>query len=88
LKSDFHLFYSLNDVLDKNNKVIDKYLGFEADFLINYQINKELGLEFGYSFLLPSKSMEVIKNVSNINPFQQWSYLQVTYKPEFFKFIK
>lgn len=88
IRSDFHIFYSLNNLFNKDNKIIDKYLGFETDLLLNYQINKELGLELGYSFLIPSKSMETIKSIENINPFQQWTYLQLTYKPEFFKFIK
>lgn len=83
LRSDFHLFYSQNKILNAQNNVIDSYLGYENDLSVRYKHNGFTTLDFGFSYMLAEKSMETIKGGnSEITPI--WSYLMITFKPELF----
>ena len=84
--SNFHYFASAQNLV-KSGESLNKTLGFEHDILFNYNPHKIIGLEIGYSYLLPTESLEYIKNTTT-NKFNQWAYVQLTIKPEFFKFSK
>ncbi|MCB9201456.1 MAG: alginate export family protein [Flavobacteriales bacterium] len=80
LKADAHVFMLQNTVLDKNYNVINPYLGFENDLSIQYKINEFTTLDYEFSYMLPTSSMEVLKG-GNHNLLPIWSYLMITFKP-------
>ncbi|MBK0371065.1 alginate export family protein [Flavobacterium agrisoli] len=83
IRSDFHLFYLQNKVLDNTLKPVNSYLGFENDLSLHYKWNSFTMVDFGFSYMAPTKSMEVLKNGdSGLTPV--WSYVMVTFKPELF----
>jgi hypothetical protein len=65
----------------------NKYLGTEADFVFNYDPLNYIGIEAGYSFMLASHQMELLKKTEN-GKFPQWAYLQITINPTLFKWSK
>jgi hypothetical protein len=83
LRTDTHLFYSQNKVLNTKEQVINPYLGFENDLSLKFKFNDISTLDFGFSCLLASKSMEIIRGgKSNTTPI--WTYLIITFNPEIF----
>jgi hypothetical protein len=83
LRSDFHLFYSENKILDSQKQVVDSYLGYENDLSLQYKYNNFTNVNFGFSYMLVEKSMETLKG-GNSNATPVWSYLMITFKPELF----
>jgi hypothetical protein len=83
VRPQLHQFYLQNKYVYKG-EVINKYLGFEADLLLNYKPNSFTDLEIGYSTMLPETSMEIIKGVSN-SVIPHWVYVMITVKPVFFE---
>jgi hypothetical protein len=79
-RADGHIFLSEKDFISKN-QVIDKYLGFENDLLLIYKPNNFTTLQLGYSYLLPTESMNIIKKGSGIERWQDWAFLMITFKP-------
>jgi hypothetical protein len=84
LRADGHLFYSQNDFV-RNETVIPKFLGFENDLLFTFRANSFTELQAGYSYLLPTQSMEYIKGSGNYKNWQDWAFLMITFTPELFK---
>jgi len=81
LRADFHSFHSQNNFVDAG-KLINKYLGFENDLLLIYQANKATQIQMGFSYALPTNSLEIIKKKGNSALFQTWGFLMLTFKPE------
>ena len=87
LRADGHLFYTQNNVLDKNAAIINSYLGFENDLSLKYKFNDYTTLDFGFSYMLAEKSMETLKGGdSSKTPI--WGMCMITFKPELFNFKK
>lgn len=84
LRADSHLFYLQNKVLDKNNVLLDPYLGFENDLSIKVKANSYTTVDLGFSYMLAEKSMETLKG-GNADRVPVWAYLMVTFKPELFE---
>ncbi|MCU0448674.1 MAG: alginate export family protein [Bernardetiaceae bacterium] len=65
---------------------LNNYLGSEVDLLVNYQLNKFTNLEFGYSFMRATSSLEYSKlgtlDRANLSP--TWAYLMINIRPDFF----
>ncbi len=81
LRVDAHVFLSHSDFTYKN-EIIDKYLGFENDILLVYKPNDYTTLQVGYCYMLPTKSMEIIKKANfELSPWQDWAFIMVTFKP-------
>ncbi len=82
---DYHYFNLAEKQKDISGNAIDKYLGSEFDFVVNYSLNKITTLEYGFSVMAASKSMEYAKNITpnTANLTGLWSYLMITIKPEF-----
>jgi len=82
-----HYLSLANNVIDPSalNKVaINKYLGTEIDIVVNYKISNNAKIQTGYSIMLPSKSMEIIKG-GNSELTAQWAYIMFTITPNFYK---
>lgn len=83
VKLDFHAFMSENKVVDTEGLVAAPYLGTEVDLTLNYAVNKETRLDFGFSAMQATSSMEILKG-GNSNIIPVFSYLMLTWKPTFF----
>lgn len=88
---DFHTFALNKDMKKANGTVIDKQLGTEIDFLLNYQMNKFTNLEVGYSIMKATDSMPFAKGQATAdavaNTYDKtgtWAYLMVKITPDFF----
>jgi hypothetical protein len=60
-------------------------LGSEFDLVTNYALNKVTTLEYGFSVMAATKSMEYAKNITpnTAKLTGTWTYLMITIKPEF-----
>jgi hypothetical protein len=83
---DYHYFALAQDQKSVSGGALDKYLGSEVDLVTTYSLNKFTTVEWGFSVLAASKSMEYAKVIapgtSSLN--STWSFLQLNIKPEFF----
>lgn len=61
------------------------YLGTEVDFTLNYQLADFVQLNFGYSQMLASTSMEVLKG-GNKDISNNWAYLSLHFNPRIFSY--
>lgn len=82
LFAEYHYFMLQNNYFYEG-AVIDKFLGHEIDFVYKQKLKKDISLEAGYSFILGSKSLEIIKN-GNSNLWNNWFYFMITVDPAFF----
>ena len=58
---DFHLFSIDQDMKKADGTFIDKNLGNEFDFILNYNMNKFTNIELGYSIMNAKNSMAFAK---------------------------
>lgn len=82
-KLDFHAFMSESKMVDAEGIIAAPYLGTEVDLTLNYAINKETRVDFGFSAMQATSSMEILKG-GNSNIIPVFSYLMLTWKPTFF----
>jgi hypothetical protein len=56
-----------------------------VDLVTSYALNKITALEYGFSVMAATHSMEYAKNITpgTVNLTNVWSYLMITIKPEF-----
>jgi len=83
----YHNFSFTNDVIDSISesgvtKKAAAQLGSEIDLTIKYKPVSNMEVSAGYSTMLATSSMEIIKNGS-AGKFQQWAWVMLTFKPEF-----
>ena len=68
-------------------EMVDKNLGSEIDFMYTYKPQQNLSFNVGYSVMLYTESMETLKGiVPGTGNFAHFGYVQMTYKPQFFKY--
>ncbi len=82
LFGEYHYFTLQNNLVD-NGISIDKFLGHEIDFVYKQKFTKDISVEAGYSFILGSESLEIIKG-GNADLLNNWFYLMITVNPVFF----
>ncbi len=58
-------------------------LGMEIDFAANYTLSKNVSITGGYSQMLPTETLQVIKG-GNYKNSNNWAWLMLTFKPTFF----
>lgn len=82
---DYHYFSLASNMKDGSGNATNKYLGSEFDFITNYSLNKFASLEWGFSLMAATKSMEYAKSITpgTANLTGTWSYLMISIKPEF-----
>jgi hypothetical protein len=82
---DYHHFRLARDQSDVNGKAINKYLGSEIDLITNYALNKITNVEWGFSIMAATRSMEYAKAIApgtaKLNG--TWTYLMISVHPEF-----
>jgi hypothetical protein len=84
----WHYFSFTNDFADTlsvpgETLKADRYLGSEIDITFKYKASSNLELTAGYSTMFASSTMELIKGGQHTK-YQQWAWLMLTFKPEFF----
>jgi Alginate export len=82
---DYHYFSLAKDMKDVSGNAINKYLGSELDIVTTYALNKITAIEWGFSVMAASKSMEYAKGITpgTASLTGSWSYLMISIKPEF-----
>ena len=94
---DLHEFYAGNTVADELNtsQNMNRRLGTEIDFVLTYNMTKQIGIEAGYGLMLATPTMDRLKrsgsqtvgataNVPYINKkdIGNWAYLMITIRPD------
>jgi hypothetical protein len=79
-----HLFYSQAQFVYKGNP-IDKYLGFENDWRLNYKPSKITDLEVGFCWAAVTNSMTIIKKSGDTEAFPYFGYVSLKLTPTFGK---
>lgn len=82
---DYHYFSLAKNQKNTSGAPIHKYLGSEVDLVTTYALNKITTLEYGFSVMAASKSMEYAKNITpnTAKLTGLWSYLMISIKPAF-----
>ncbi len=83
LKADYHNFSTESNLADPEGKKAKKYLGSEIDLGVQIAFSKMVDLQFGYSTMFATKSMEYVTTGSHREPIH-WGWLMLTVKPVFF----
>ena len=88
---DFHLFSIDKDMKKADGTFIDKKLGNELDFLLNYNMNKFTNIELGYSMMNAKSSMAFAKGQATTDAVADtyrktgnWFYAMIRFTPDFF----
>jgi hypothetical protein len=88
---DFHLFSTDKDMKKADGTFIDKKLGNEIDFLVNYNMNKFTNIELGYSIMNAKNSMAFAKGQATTDAAADaykktgtWFYAMIRFTPDFF----
>ncbi len=87
LRADAHLFYSQYPLV-RNLVTYDRYLGFETDWSVQYKASKNIEINGGVSFFLPTKSITLLGKVRSEYDMPLWSYLMISYNPRIFEYKK
>ncbi len=80
-----YYFFSLAEDMESNGSTIDKDLGSELDFTLNYKLSKETSVQLGWATYFTSKSSEILKKQTDVDTqFPQYAYIMLTIKPQVF----
>ncbi|MFZ5941673.1 MAG: alginate export family protein [Bacteroidota bacterium] len=82
-----HYFSLANNIVDTLstpgvNQPAPKYLGTEIDLVLKYKMTSSLEIQGGYSAMLATPTMEILKGGDH-SRYQQWLWVMLTFKPEF-----
>ena len=83
VRADFHTFHLQTDYYVEDAK-IDRFLGFENDFMFSYKPNAITKLDAGFSYMLPTNSLAVVKGGGNSDYTLTWAFVSLTFKPVLF----
>jgi len=93
---DVHEFFAANKVAnvstaDLSDKMNTR-LGTELDFVLNYNLTKTIGFEFGYSVMFGTETMSALKAPvntagSNKDLTGQWAYFMINIRPDFINLL-
>jgi len=84
----YHNFRLASNVAEPANPTtpIGKGLGSEIDAVVNYNFKKDINVKAGYSVLLPTSSMQILKG-GNKNVTQDWAWLMISLNSELFRAV-
>lgn len=79
-----HLFSADGNIIDpeNNGETLDKSLGTEVDFHLNYKFSGNTTLSAGYSRMFATESMVALKG-GDADEAADWFWLMITIKPKF-----
>lgn len=78
-------FYTAAQDFQRNNEQYAKNLGQELDLNFNYKINAFIALQAGYSAYLSNANTAALKNVTNTNTLQHWTWVSLNVTPQLFR---
>ena len=84
----YHFFALQNNVIDPTYtgpdiKALKKSLGSELDLNFSWTLSKVINLKGGYSFMLPTNSLEIIQGIDpGKSNFSSWAWIMLTVKPK------
>ena len=81
-----HLFYSQSNAAFKGKGDLNKYLGFENDWRVNYKAMSFLDIESGFCWASVTNSMIAVKKSGDTKAFPYWYYLSLRFTPTIGKF--
>lgn len=81
-----HLFYSVSNAAFKGKGDLNKYLGFENDWRLNYKVMPAFEIESGFCWAAVTKSMIAIKKSGDTKAFPYFYYLSLKFTPTIGKF--
>ncbi len=64
---------------------VDDYLGTEIDLSADWSFKPTVNFSLGWSTILASDSMVLLKGGGDNDAFQHWGYFMITVKPDFIK---
>lgn len=79
----YHYFSITGDVYDGNESPVSRGLGSELDFQVDWQIMKDVKLTAGYSTMLCTETMQIVKGGSK-DSWQDWGWLTLNINPRIF----
>ncbi|MFC5538749.1 hypothetical protein ACFPQ1_30865 [Rhodocytophaga aerolata] len=88
LRADGNLFYMQYPLIYPDKSTANRYLGFENDLSYNYKISPAIDMQGGFSYLLPTASMELLNKVKDAQRIPVWSYLMISFKPRVFSWTR
>jgi hypothetical protein len=77
-----HIFYSAAKIYD-GTTLMDSNLGTEIDFTLGYSIAHDVKVSAGYSAMMATETMEVIKS-GDKDENNAWGWVMFTFKPNLF----
>jgi len=86
LRTDVHAFFTMQEVRDANNASVNKWMAIENDWLLNLKINEATMLEWGVCWLVPERSMVLVKGDGVEGKINYWIYASITFSPELFRY--
>jgi len=85
IKAFYHLFSTEQKVADPNGGYYDKSLGSALDVMFIKGFSKEVKLQIGLSYAMPSETLKVFKTGGTNTETPVWAWTMLTIKPTFFK---
>ncbi len=79
--ADLHLFWGMNPFKANNAVQTNKFLGTEIDLTLNYRFNSFTQIIGGYSHMVATESMGLIKNGSTSQPLY-FTYIMLRVRPK------
>lgn len=79
-----HIFSAYGNVMDPEDatNTMDSGLGTEIDYNIKYKHSKNASLALGYSYMIATDTMEVLKG-GDADENASWLWMMITIKPKF-----
>jgi hypothetical protein len=79
----YHYFAITENIIGIDGRNIKKGLGSEVDFQLNWSIMPYVKLMAGYSFMLGTSSMDVVKGGDH-KSWQDWCWISLNITPQLF----
>jgi hypothetical protein len=78
-----HIFYSEATIINAEEDELSKYLGTEIDLVLGYKFSKEVLFQAGYSQMIATESMEILKG-GNKDATNNWAWIMISVNPSLF----
>jgi len=78
-----HIFYSEATIINAEEDELSKYLGTEIDLVLGYKFSKEVLFQAGYSQMIATESMEILKG-GNKDASNNWAWIMISVNPSLF----
>lgn len=79
-----HIFSSAAKIYNGSEKMSNS-LGTELDLLLGYKLANDISLNAGYSQMLATESMEILK-AGDKDEHNSWAWMMITFKPKFLSY--